>query len=1465
MSSLDEIISQYDPDVNIPGDKILPYVSTVYVINDTLYTVTNKGQVTNLGRYSGLPGRFIDNASILPNGRLALDIFGVGEWVSPTSVVGMRNIQMTNKGLGLFTGVTDTELNHKTVAWDSTFKVVNAPTDFKVSLAGDGGYDTELLHPDRYAEFNLGVGGVGLVHNPLGLDFTTDEVILTAGVYHIELNYSLVSEATLVLGLGLANSITPLQRIFANADASASGKLVEIITVDTPTVIRLINYSPKPTLHVSSQYATLRIHHLKPTTVGSEPSHNSYNAFSFKVKNNRLVNVGSYPVLLNFNQNATSFVDGGFLLSGASIGSFNFGVSIGSGEFNLSFTYTHKAAKGSTIQTVLTDAVTAANFSLEHDNTKEHLQLFLNGTLAEINTTHIKTNQPTHVNFVRNAQGILKTYVEGCLAGVYRYNAAIPTNAFNLGGLGASGKVQAQINDLTLTLSDRWLTRNVNPVNQSKYALPAPLATLVENQSNFRGIPTGLVETYRRGAPVTVNTNTYGLTFTGTRKYGNPALAVNNRIYFTPFDAKDVLVIDPTTNTAVRETYGVDFPTVFEYISAVATPNGKVYFAPNRGTAVLVVDVLTNTAVKKTYGLTFVALGKFSQGVYHAETNRVYFPPMGEGQVLVIDVTTDTATLTNFGLNLTNVSFGCSTVGKDGKIYCLPKNATNILVITPSTDSAVLTNFGTTIAATDDKHMGCVRVDNKIYSLPHASGYNSMLILDTDAGTLTFRTLTGLSAVAKWIGGYLNVDGNIYFPPYGGGQVGIVNTKNNDTFSMSTLGVSWPSNGYWGGVVDSNFDYYLAPSDATLGVRVVNGGFYELDYSNAHGVPVTVATNTYGLGYTGTNKYGNPALASDNRIYVPPFGAKDILVIDPITGTATRQTFGQTFPAAFSYISAVATPDGKVYFAPDGADHVLVIDTVTNTAVKKTYGLTFTASFKMSQGVYHGATNRIYFPPMAEGRVLVIDCAADTATLTNFGLNLTGVSFGCSAVGKDNKVYCLPKNATNLLVIDPAANSAVLTNLGTTIPSTDNKFFGCVRVNNKIFALPFANGFNSMAIIDTDTQTLQLVALTGLPAANKWTAGFLNSDGNIYFPPYGGGQVGVVNALTNQFSMTTLSASWPNNGYWGGAADSNGNYHMAPSDATIGVRSFVADITATKFVDLVPAANRFVYAIPSYFRTFIRIDTQLNRATINAYGRTFSGPNRFGGAIELGNLLYVIPDQHTELLIINVTTDTLVQALTTTGYGKPIYDAKRNLIYAPPVNGSNFLILNPTTRTISVSNFGLAGISGGYRSIVNLTDDLYYAVPMQATQGILIDLQTQTASFSSLGATLPAGAHRFNKTVLGADNRWYAAPLQNTTHEWLGINRELPIGFNTVFGLSTAKGFTITNAFTGPDGYTYFGISDGTFYRLNTETHEVTETNLGLPADSSSGGASCIGPDNKLYVAPHLGSNGFRVHTFNPA
>lgn len=1145
MSSLDEIISQYDPDVSIPGDKILPYVSTVYVINDTLYTVTNTGQVTNLGRYSGLPGRFIDNASILPNGRLALDIFGVGEWVSPTSIVGMRNIQMTNKGLGLFTGVTDTELNHKTVAWDSTFKVVNAPTDFKVSLAGDGGYDTELLHPDRYAEFNLGVGGVGLVHNPLGLDFTTNEVILTAGVYHIELNYSLVSEATLVLGLGLANSITPLQRIFANADASASGKLVEIITVDTPTVIRLINYSPKPTLHVSSQYATLRIHHLKPTTVGTEPSHNSYNAFSFKVKNNRLVNAGSYPVLLNFNQNATSFVDGGFLLSGASIGSFNFGVSIGSGEFNLSFTYTHKAAKGSTIQTVLTDAVTAANFSLEHDNTKEHLQLFLNGTLAEINTTHIKTNQPTHVNFVRNAQGILKTYVEGCLAGVYRYNATIPTNAFNLGGLGASGKVQAQINDLTLMLNDRWLTRNVNPINQSKYALPAPLATLVENQSNFRGTPTGLVQTFKRVSP------------------------------------------DPE------------------------------------------------------------------------------------------------------------------------------------------------------------------------------------------------------------------------------------------------------------------------PLD--------------IDYSNSHGVPVTVATNTYGLGYTGTNKYGNPALATNNRIYVPPFGAKDILVIDPITGTATRQTFGQTFPAAFSYISAVATPDGKVYFAPDGADHVLVIDTVTNTAVKKTYGLTFTASFKMSQGVYHGPTNRIYFPPMAEGRVLVIDCAADTATLTNFGLNLTGVSFGCSVVGKDNKVYCLPKNATNLLVIDPAANSAVLTNLGTTIPSTDNKFFGCVRVNNKIFALPFANGFNSMAIIDTDTQTLQLVALTGLPAANKWTGGFLNSDGNIYFPPYGGGQVGVVNALTNQFSMTTLSASWPNNGYWGGAADSNGNYHMAPSDATIGVRSFVADITATKFVDLVPAANRFVYAIPSYFRTFIRIDTQLNRATINAYGRTFSGPNRFGGAIELGNLLYVIPDQHTELLIINVTTDTLVQALTTTGYGKPIYDAKRNLIYAPPVNGSNFLILNPTTRTISVSNFGLAGISGGYRSIVNLTDDLYYAVPMQATQGILIDLQTQTASFSSLGATLPAGAHRFNKTVLGADNRWYAAPLQNTTHEWLGINRELPIGFNTVFGLSTAKGFTITNAFTGPDGYTYFGISDGTFYRLNTETHEVTETNLGLPADSSSGGASCIGPDNKLYVAPHLGSNGFRVHTFNPA
>src|SRR5690606_14651855 len=70
------------------------------------------------------------------------------------------------------------------------------------------------------------------------------------------------------------------------------------------------------------------------------------------------------------------------------------------------------------------------------------------------------------------------------------------------------------------------------------------------------------------------------------------AAGPDGRLYCAPFQATDILIIDPASGTAQRTNMGVDLSGTQKWQGIAAGPEGKLYCAPFNATDILVIDVL---------------------------------------------------------------------------------------------------------------------------------------------------------------------------------------------------------------------------------------------------------------------------------------------------------------------------------------------------------------------------------------------------------------------------------------------------------------------------------------------------------------------------------------------------------------------------------------------------------------------------------------------------------------------------------------------------------------------------------------------------------------------------------------------------------------------------------------------------------------------------------------------------------
>ncbi|WP_305046322.1 hypothetical protein [Geoalkalibacter sp.] len=339
-----------------------------------------------------------------------------------------------------------------------------------------------------------------------------------------------------------------------------------------------------------------------------------------------------------------------------------------------------------------------------------------------------------------------------------------------------------------------------------------------------------------------------------------------------------------------------------------------------------------------------------------------------------------------------------------------------------------------------------------------------------------------------------------------------------------------------------------------------------------------------GADLTGGGKWTGSATGADGKIYCMPGLAADILIIDPVAGTATRTTMGADLSGSgFKWWGCVAAPDGKIYGVPYAADDVLIIDPVAGTATRNNFAGQVPISASKWIGAAVGQNGLIYCIPHNSELILIIDPVAGTAARSAMGASLSGTGKWAGGVRASNgKIYGIPYDSANILVIDPAAGTATRSNLGASIVGGGGMWNGGIQGSNgKIYAVP--ENATNLLIIDPATNTASRSTLgADLAGGTKWAEGVAARDGKIYCAPMSSTNILIIDPATETATRETLGADLTGTIKWQGFAVSpQGDLYGCPYSATdiltVTPDAAVSGVTAT--IDGVLSAPEMAMAL----------------------------------------------------------------------------------------------------------------------------------------------------------------------------------------------------------------------------------------------------------------------------------------------
>lgn len=390
---------------------------------------------------------------------------------------------------------------------------------------------------------------------------------------------------------------------------------------------------------------------------------------------------------------------------------------------------------------------------------------------------------------------------------------------------------------------------------------------------------------------------TPGSGFGNSNFIGSVYSPATNRVYGVPFQSAYVCYYDVATSTAE--------PTAFLHGSGpngslwnggVIASNGKIYCAVWNAPNMLVIDPETNTSILPT-GLT---MGRVClQGIASSFDNNLYFAPLNASNIICVNPSTNTFTTIPLNGTSTNYGYSCS-IDTSYNIYFAPQSEpNNLMKLSMQYGVAVLNNYeystnngitwNTTGSSTSPISI------SPLYSSVRLRGVNTFGSGQSSGISYLVPDLTGIGLRFNRYNGYFN-DNPLWF----NGQTiqGTGNTKNITNISIGTngqistgsqiaLSVQWIGN--FLPDISGTWRFYTTSDDASY-VWIGNSAYS--DYYTGGPSPINLTVNnggehgprersgtailTAGVYYPLRIQFGNKA-SSDTAMqfsFLPPGGTQ---------------------------------------------------------------------------------------------------------------------------------------------------------------------------------------------------------------------------------------------------------------------------------------------------------------------------------------------------------------------------------------------------------------------------------------------------------------------------------------------------------------------------------------------------------------------------------------------------------------
>ena len=302
--------------------------------------------------------------------------------------------------------------------------------------------------------------------------------------------------------------------------------------------------------------------------------------------------------------------------------------------------------------------------------------------------------------------------------------------------------------------------------------------------------------------------------------------------------------------------------------------------------------------------------------------------------------------------------------------------------------------------------------------------------------------------------------------------------------------------GYAGGVLAPNGRIYLIPYSATQ-VAVID--------PNARSVGVIGGA----LG-GGGGRYAGGVLAANGKIYGFPYNNSTFLQIDPATDTVTELG---TLPGANKWAGGVAAPNGRLYGTQGFVGTALVIDP-SGPSASTVQGTGVGSPGHVYEGAVLGLDGNAYWFP-AEGLTSAFAFLdTTTETPTRFGSNSTGAYFS-GALAPNGRIYAMPSAGGALAEID--TDSRTVTRFG----SVTTSYVGAaLAASGRIYSV--SNAGTKFLELEAGDQSLTERDTAG---STGWQGAVLALNGKIYGIPLTGTNILEIDTKSNGSLCSAITLS----------------------------------------------------------------------------------------------------------------------------------------------------------------------------------------------------------------------------------------------------------------------------------------------------------------------------------------------------